>query len=352
MSTVVRVGRRRAGQVQTAAQEVVDLTAEGSQATSTKKRRRAATGLETPCATAGKQKLDSAGKKPRREKEEHEEKRVDVHGYPVRFSKTPNQKTRERIERAMPGSAHRLFLIDTAQIANLESSNGPSQEFTILGAVGNVYTVVISRHPTCSCPDFAKGNLCKHILFVMLRVLKLEPTNPLVWQRAYLTSEVRNILANASVTDQTVLASSRIRQKYTEVKYGGTPGGSSQQSKQRPVEGDCPICCEDLGGGEKVVFCDECGNNIHQVCFDKWASTKRSKGDPVTCVYCRAPWTSLVQGPGAESTKFGNQYLNLSQFSEEHQHTSLNELYGDRAVWIAANNGSISRRTAARLYHM
>jgi uncharacterized Zn finger protein len=54
-----------------------------------------------------------------------------------------------------------------------------------------VYDVTISRRPHCSCPDHANGNLCKHILFVMLRVLKLSTTNPLVWQKALLTKEVR-----------------------------------------------------------------------------------------------------------------------------------------------------------------
>jgi hypothetical protein len=55
-----------------------------------------------------------------------------------------------------------------------------------------VYTVKISRYLHCDCPDHAKGNLCKHILFVMLRVLKLSHDNPLVWQRALLTKEVRH----------------------------------------------------------------------------------------------------------------------------------------------------------------
>jgi hypothetical protein len=60
----------------------------------------------------------------------------------------------------------------------------------LLGCLLAVYTVKISRHPHCNCPDHDKGNLCKHILFVMLRVLKLSTTNPLVWQRALLTQEV------------------------------------------------------------------------------------------------------------------------------------------------------------------
>lgn len=29
---------------------------------------------------------------------------------------------------------------------------------------GSVYTVKVGRHPSCSCPDAAKGNLCKHHL--------------------------------------------------------------------------------------------------------------------------------------------------------------------------------------------
>jgi hypothetical protein len=57
-----------------------------------------------------------------------------------------------------------------------------------------VYTVTIGCQPTCTCPDHLHGRAggrCKHILFVMLRVLKLEQTNPLVWQRALLKQEVR-----------------------------------------------------------------------------------------------------------------------------------------------------------------
>lgn len=39
-----------------------------------------------------------------------------------------------------------------------------SEEFQVLGSVGNVYTVTIDNIPRCSCPDGAKGNTCKHIV--------------------------------------------------------------------------------------------------------------------------------------------------------------------------------------------
>ena len=53
-----------------------------------------------------------------------------------------------------------------------------------------MYDVTVSRHPRCSCPDNLKGNLCKHILFVMIRVLGLAEDNVLIWQRALLSTEV------------------------------------------------------------------------------------------------------------------------------------------------------------------
>ncbi|CAI5508726.1 unnamed protein product, partial [Closterium sp. Naga37s-1] len=46
-----------------------------------------------------------------------------------------------------------------------------SCNFHVLGATGNVYTVTISQQPSCTCPDYGNGNLCKHVLFVLLRVL-------------------------------------------------------------------------------------------------------------------------------------------------------------------------------------
>ena len=60
-----------------------------------------------------------------------------------------------------------------------------------------VYQVTVGRHPDCTCPDFQKGNLCKHYLFVMLRVLRLDHHDPLVWQRALLKAEVLSALPSA-----------------------------------------------------------------------------------------------------------------------------------------------------------
>lgn len=46
------------------------------------------------------------------------------------------------------------------------------------------------------------------------------------------------------------------------------------------------------GPEDKVVFCQECGNNVHVECFKRWTASKKSSGQPVTCVYCRCLWAS------------------------------------------------------------
>jgi len=87
-------------------------------------------------------------------------------------------------------SGHRLFLLDRNLVSSMTSENGPVEEFSVLGATATVYSVSVGKHPSCSCPDFQKGNICKHYLFVMLRVLRLDRSDPLVWQKALLKSEV------------------------------------------------------------------------------------------------------------------------------------------------------------------
>ena len=72
----------------------------------------------------------------------------------------------------------------------MTSENGPVEDFSVLGATANVYSVTVGKHPNCTCPDFQRGNLCKHYLFVMLRVLRLDRSDPLVWQKALLKAEV------------------------------------------------------------------------------------------------------------------------------------------------------------------
>ncbi|KAL3139925.1 hypothetical protein ABBQ38_004215 [Trebouxia sp. C0009 RCD-2024] len=295
-----------------------------------------------------------------------EQKRVDPFGKIVRYASKPSEKTKERMARAMPNSGHRLFLLDRHMVSPVTGENGPAEKFSVLGATANVYEVTVGRHPDCSCPDFQKGNICKHYLFVMLRVLRLDHADPLVWQRALMKKEAQQVLGGTRSTraDADVLADQSVISHYRRLTGKDTASTSSSAagpaglaSKQRPIEGECAICYDSLkadapGLEDKITFCQECGNNVHVECFKRWTASKKSTGQSVTCVYCRCPW---VAETGAKAAGDGNEeYVNLRGVSQQHQQadTSLESLYGDTAVWIQANNGRMGRRQAASLWRL
>lgn len=128
--------------------------------------------------------LAAAPPKPkgRKKAQSDEERRVSPSGATVAYRPQPSQKVQERIARAMPGSGHRMFLVDSTPLRPPGAEGGAAAEYHVLGATGNVYRVQVSRHPHCSCPDFDRGHLCKHWLFVLLRVLRRSQDDPLIWQ--------------------------------------------------------------------------------------------------------------------------------------------------------------------------
>ncbi|KAH9320499.1 hypothetical protein KI387_015138, partial [Taxus chinensis] len=89
-------------------------------------------------------------------------------------------------------------------------------EFFILGTTSNVYCMRLDLRPSCTCPNFLRGNTCKHILFVMLRVIKLPRDDPHVWQKALLESELDQLLHTSSV-NEAVLASQSVRSRFQEI---------------------------------------------------------------------------------------------------------------------------------------
>ena len=95
----------------------------------------------------------------------------------------PSFKVSRRIERA---THQQLSLLHLER-----HPDGPGATFEVLGSTRNCYTVELGHQPTCSCPDFLKGqNVCKHVLFVWIRVLQCRKTDPRIWQRALLTAEL------------------------------------------------------------------------------------------------------------------------------------------------------------------
>jgi uncharacterized Zn finger protein len=65
-----------------------------------------------------------------------------------------------------------------------------SCDFVVLGFTDNVYTVTIQQLPQCTCPDHV---LCKHILFILLEVMALDPQSKLIYQATWIRSELKSM---------------------------------------------------------------------------------------------------------------------------------------------------------------
>ncbi|KAI0320361.1 hypothetical protein OF83DRAFT_1053226 [Amylostereum chailletii] len=231
----------------------------------------------------------------------------------ARFKKACPQNIMERVERVM---SQRFFMVDRKR-----KGDELREEFSVLGSTGNVYKVVIGNVPSCTCPDASKGNHCKHILFIFLKVLQVTQASGVWYQKALLTSELETVFAKAPLAPN-ALAHARVREAYARAT-GKTPAASSSKdTEKRRLPGpddDCPICYEGMHGldTKKLTFCDQCGNGLHTECFQQslmfWVCSGAKSTANVTCVWCRAKWTTPGRA-GASSTRAGTSegYINLA----------------------------------------
>ncbi|KAJ1660865.1 hypothetical protein IWQ61_000274 [Dispira simplex] len=193
-------------------------------------------------------------------------------------------------------------------------------EFRILGSAEKVYKVTITHLPSCNCMDFRMGNHCKHILFVMIKIIRLPTESPLVYQNAWLTSELEDMF-KTMIPDPAALASANVIQAYERYRNpdsiqakemvsqdvdANQPEVSQFGVRRRLLacmqeDGDtdhCPVCYDDMTKEDwennKLSWCQRgCGNNIHTECFEMWESHYKNRGQRVNCVYCRYDWVQV-----------------------------------------------------------
>ncbi|KAG7441567.1 uncharacterized protein BT62DRAFT_473049 [Guyanagaster necrorhizus] len=220
------------------------------------------------------------------------------------FKKKCPQNILERLDRVIE---QRFFMID-------REHNGDElkETFKVLGSTGNVYTVVIDRTPRCDCPDASKGNHCKHIIFIFIKVLQVPHESPYWYQKALLTTELQDVFARAP----NAIANERLRQAHLRAT-GKAPASDSNNAsnKRMPTEeDDCPICYDKMHTEpeNKLTWCEVCGNALHGVCFAQWRTTAQKSGKKVTCVWCRAEWVLPDAGKGKGKAIGDEGYVNLA----------------------------------------
>jgi hypothetical protein len=202
----------------------------------------------------------------------------------------------------------------------------------VLGSTGNVYNVTVGQIPTCSCPDHLRGNLCKHILFIFLKVVGLDDDSPHVYQAALLKSELEHIfsLMTSRRVGGSVMANDQVQQTYTSLKKGDIdePAVAGVTRKSLEADSDCPICFDSMDGGAQtsLTYCRAmCGTNFHHDCIKRWLGQNRQKP---TCPACRQQWDDgLAKFPGKVGSKGYTNLGDLQGQSRQRDDSTYSEWY-------------------------
>eukprot|EP00048_Salpingoeca_helianthica_P021353 m.11819 g.11819 ORF g.11819 m.11819 type:complete len:365 (+) comp5873_c0_seq1:129-1223(+) len=271
----------------------------------------------------------AAAELARQAKREEAERDREERG--VSFRKSCPASTTARIQRAL---YQRLYLLSRRapeSQCSCPRSTPHHTEFAVLGSTGNVYDVTICRNQTCSCPDGQRGAQCKHILFVMLKVLQVPRTSPVLYQDALIPSELEEIFANAPQGRTTVEAPKAARDAYKKMageddESKPDAAAAADEPKPKDYVGEfCGICYDVLAEADEITWCkSSCGKSVHKGCFTHWEKAQTGR---VTCVYCRAPWPTAA-GAGAAAGAAGSSegYTNLSHLSGQDSYRP--EFYG------------------------
>ena len=198
----------------------------------------------------------------------------------------------------------------------------PSCDFVVAGSTGNIYTVQIANIPTCTCPDFLrKQDLCKHIFFVLLKCIGIEENSFLLYQKAFLNSEIKELFIKMEQrrTGGAVQASAAVRAAYQKrAGVGGTAGTKDNDDeddgtvkrKSLEADADCPICFDPLEEGT-LVFCrGTCGTNFHAGCIQRWMAQAAHRN----CPNCRQPWFDPNSSSGRKRSS-DEGYMNIGDIT-------------------------------------
>ncbi len=229
------------------------------------------------------------------------------------FRKKPNDIIQSRIEAVVNGG-HKLFLMQelgpTLFIVReeYEEERSPPQVDQQVSTAANnnesngnaitktqKYKVAIGNMQKCTC---GSSDICIHILFIMLKVLRVPKTNPVIWQHSLLEREINDCLSGRYRTaDQSRRPTVRDYLKRSSKSSCDDDNNNNNAKRRQVEEGDtCPVCLDDLTNEDKeLTYCKSgCGKQAHIKCMIMYAEHQKSVGKKVTCPLCRSDWGSMV----------------------------------------------------------
>lgn len=121
----------------------------------------------------------------------------------------------------------------------------------------------------CTCPDFSNRNTaCKHIFFILLKVLKVHCNKNLTHRQNY-WQHVRRGRAKSFI------------QKAKNILYNERPDNAKGNE-------ECSICLDEFQeqvSDQIICYCHGCGHQFHSLCMSIWIKTQKTKKK--SCPLCR-----------------------------------------------------------------
>lgn len=177
-----------------------------------------------------------------------------------------------------------LFLCMQEALAStffLVQETGPTN-FVLKDDEQKIFKVKLGGTHSCTCGG-GRQEHCLHTLYVLLKIFRVLPDNPISWQLSFIDSEINWLLRNRAAPIVPVNKPVARRDTVCRISL--------------KEEYACSICQEEMKQQESLVFCKvSCGHNFHAKCMKIWGDHRSAKGDKVTCPLCRTDW-----GPHAMS---------------------------------------------------
>lgn len=229
------------------------------------------------------------------------------------------EKQHERFQKIFYENLYLLKITDSAH----------ETIFHVSGSTSNIYLVKIMKsfewnNIFCNCPDSKKwaninGVFCKHVLFIIFKVLKLFPyknnlSNITVSNEAEVFLEKRKLYKDYLEVISVFLDIFEFKdndfmkleyvEKFNKIKDKFDEHMLNKKQEQLEIKEDesehCLICFDDFNkethhSPEVNTQCIVCKTIFHKECINKWFTQNNN------CPYCRSP----------NNTDNNNNYINL-----------------------------------------
>jgi hypothetical protein len=144
--------------------------------------------------------------------------------------------------------------------------------YAVLCAKSNmVHCVMISNRHSCTCDENGREFVkCVHVLFVLVRVLRVPLNDYVLYQRALVDKELFAIFSRRSTIEQ-------LADNYWPSSLAGS---------RRPLllDSECRICCTACIERTEP-YCCKCGRNFHAQCMVRWREHQNDRLAP-RCPVC------------------------------------------------------------------